>query len=482
VVTSLSVRVVQALGRLMSVRPPAKTQPPRETEPPAPASLKQRALRAGGWTALGWGVGNAMRLLSTLVMTRILAPDMFGVMAIATMVSVIIALLTDLGIKQNIVQSPRGNRSEFLDTAWTLQIVRGVALWVVGVLIAIGLQVAVSRGLVPRGTVYASPVLPWVIVAVSFTAVINGLQSTKMALAERQLDQRHLTQIELLSLAVSIGSMVAIGLRTHSIWALVAGSWAGALVSAAMSHAWLAGPRNRLSWDRHCLQEMVSFGKWIFLSSFIGVFALNADRIVLGGLVSANTLGQYAIAGTIVATIQGIFSKVYTTVAMPALSETARRDRQRLREVFYRLRVPSDVALFVLAGILAGCGQGIIDILYDHRYHDAGRMVQILAVSLVWTRLASSQHLYLALALPAYVAATNIVRFVAVFVALPLGFYLGGMDGALWGFSLHPILIAILVHRFNTKLGINDNRREYQVLVMFPLGYGLGVLLEHLLR
>ena len=70
-----------------------------------PVSLKRRALRAGGWTALGWGLGNGMRLLSTLVMTRLLVPEMFGVMAVATMVSVIIALLTDLGIKQNIIQS-----------------------------------------------------------------------------------------------------------------------------------------------------------------------------------------------------------------------------------------------------------------------------------------------------------------------------------------------------------------------------------------
>ena len=62
-VTSLSVRVVQALGRLMSFRPFSSATVPRQMDPPAGPSLKQRALRAGGWTALGWGVGNAMRLL-----------------------------------------------------------------------------------------------------------------------------------------------------------------------------------------------------------------------------------------------------------------------------------------------------------------------------------------------------------------------------------------------------------------------------------
>jgi len=57
-------------------------------------------------------------------MTRILVPEMFGVMAIATMVTVVLWLLSDLGIRQNIVQSGRGDDPAFLDTAWVIQIAR----------------------------------------------------------------------------------------------------------------------------------------------------------------------------------------------------------------------------------------------------------------------------------------------------------------------------------------------------------------------
>jgi O-antigen/teichoic acid export membrane protein len=220
----------------------------------------------------------------------------------------------------------------------------------------------------------------------------------------------------------------------------------------------------------------------VFVSSFIGVFALNADRIVLGGLVPAGMLGQYAIASTIVGAMHGIFTKLYGTVAMPAMSETVRADRQALRTVFYRLRTPSDVALFLSAGLLAGCGSLLIDLLYDHRYQDAGWMVQILAFSLLWTRHSASQLLYLALALPKQVAIINATRFVAVFLALPAGYYLGGMKGALWGLSLHQAVIAILVFRFNSVLRINDFRREFGVLLALPVGYALGFSLQRLLR
>ncbi len=77
----------------------------------------------------GFAATQGIRLVSTLVMTRLLAPSMFGVMAIAMMVNVIASLLTDLGIRQNIVQSRRGADPIFLDTAWTVQIVRGFIIW-----------------------------------------------------------------------------------------------------------------------------------------------------------------------------------------------------------------------------------------------------------------------------------------------------------------------------------------------------------------
>jgi O-antigen/teichoic acid export membrane protein len=449
---------------------------------PDRGSLKQRALRAGSWTALGFGLSQGLRLVSTLVMTRILAPEMFGVMTIATMVGVIIALLTDLGIKQNIIQSAQGNQTEFLNTAWTLQVLRGFALWAVAILASLALHLAGSRGLLPPDTVYGAPVLPWLIAATGFNAVITGLQSTNMAVAERRLEQRQLMLMELMSQATAIACMVAVGMATRSVWALVVGGWASALVTVVLSHVWLPGPRNRLGWDERSLKEIVSFGKWVFVSSFIGVFALNADRIVLGGLVPAGVLGQYAIASTIVGAMHGIFTKLYGTVAMPAMSETVRADRQALRTVFYRLRTPSDVALFLSAGLLAGCGSLLIDLLYDHRYQDAGWMVQILAFSLLWTRHSASQLLYLALALPKQVAIINATRFVAVFLALPAGYYLGGMKGALWGLSLHQAVIAILVFRFNSVLRINDFRREFGVLLALPVGYALGFSLQRLLR
>ncbi len=442
--------------------------------------LKQRALSAGRWSVLGFGLGQVIRLATTLIMTRFLAPSMFGVMAIAVMVNVIASLLTDLGIRQNIIQSRRGDDPVFLDTAWTVQIVRGLVIWAVALAVSATIFVAGRLGYLAGDTVYGAPILPWVMAVSSFSVVIGGFQSTRAPVAERALNQKRLIQIELVCQISAFLAMVAIAWATRSIWSLVVGQLVAGAASVALSHLALPGHADRLRWDPAALKEIVAFGKWIFVSSFVGVFALHADRIVLGGLVSAGELGQFAIAATLVAAVQGVFSKLYSTVVMPVLSETARGDRSRLKEVFYRVRIPTDLALLFCAGFLAATGQLIVGVLYDHRYAEAGWMLQILAVSLVWARYDATQQLYLALGEPKFVAFLNFARFASVFLALLVGFRVDGIRGAIWGFALHQVVIALLSYRFNAVLRINDFTRDLGVLVALPIGYGVGWGLERL--
>ena len=116
-------------------------------------------MRAGRWSLLGFAASQGIRLVSTLVMTRLLAPSMFGVMAVAVMVNVVASLLTDLGVRQNIVQSHRGNDPVFLNTAWTVQIIRGFIIWSLALLLSFALWLAGRLGYLSGDTVYALPIL-----------------------------------------------------------------------------------------------------------------------------------------------------------------------------------------------------------------------------------------------------------------------------------------------------------------------------------
>ena len=103
----------------------------------APVSLKRRAIWAGAWNVLSLVPSQVLRLGGNLIIARLLVPEMFGVMVIATTVSVLLHLLSDVGLRQNIIQSRRGDDPLFLNTAWTVQIIRGFVLFSLTLLLAV---------------------------------------------------------------------------------------------------------------------------------------------------------------------------------------------------------------------------------------------------------------------------------------------------------------------------------------------------------
>ena len=259
-------------------------------------SLRQRVLNAGAWSLAGYALSQVIRFGSNLLMTRLLMPEMFGVMAIAMTVMAGLALFSDIGLKQSVIQSKRGNDAVFLNTAWVTQIVRGGALWFIAVCVALLLLFANRLGLVPRGSCVCGSEFALVIAILAITAVISGFQSTKLYEAARNLSIGRVTQIEIAAQIAGLVCMLGWVSFDRSIWALIAGSICSTLVTAIFSHTWLPGVANRWDWNGSEFREIIHFGKWIFVSSVLGFLVINGDRLLLGGLVDATVLGVYMIA------------------------------------------------------------------------------------------------------------------------------------------------------------------------------------------
>lgn len=413
-------------------------------------------------------------------MTRLLIPEMFGIAAIAAMVPIILALLSDIGLGQNIVQSRRGEDPTFLNTAWSVQIIRGFLLWAVAILLSAALYMANLGGYVPANSVYASPALPLVIAVTSFSACISGFASTRLFTALRVLDQKRSIQVELAGQVAGLAVMITLGVITRSIWSLVASVLVSSFTTTVLSHVWMSGHPNRIQWDRDALHELLHFGKWIFVSSAVYVLAVNGDRIILGGLVDAHMLGLYAIAAMMVGAVEAGLSKLVSSVSLPAFSEIVRKEPDRLREVYYRLRVPCDLVLLFMAGFLFATGHLIVEMLYDPRYLSAGHMLQVLATSLVIARYGVAHKLYIAMGLPRYEALINSVRLLGLLTCVPLSYYFAGLQGTMWAIALHALPTVFVVFWINAKFDLNDFRREMIVLVALPSGWLCGYTLSQL--
>lgn len=439
-----------------------------------PRRLRDRIIKAGSWVLLTHVTSQGLRLVSSLIMTRLLAPDMFGVMAIAGVFSMVLALLSDIGLRQTAIQSPRGNTREFLDTVWTMQILRGIAIWLGCVLIAAALGLAGRWSWLPPNSAYASPYLPWILIVSALSSIASGLQSTRALVANRNLDMKRLMLMELMSQLVGLFAMAALGWMTRSIWALVAGGLVAAAVGTVLSHTWLVGERNRLHWDRSAVAELLSNGRWVAMSSVTYVLSNTADRLLLAGWTTAASLGLYGLALQLSNLVENACTRLFSSVAMAALSEVARNDRERLGRVFYRMRLPFDALFVGGAGFLFAAGQLVVDLLYDPRYAEAGWMLEVLSFKLLFTRFALTNTAYVALGVPRDQALINVAKLVSIMILIPLLATLYGLKGAIWAISLHLAPTLPLMFRLNRKHGLNNVKFELMTLLFWPAGFAIG--------
>lgn len=436
-------------------------------------SLDRRVLQASAWMLLGHGAGQLLRLLGNLIMTRLLVPEMFGIMSVAWILMSGLQLLSDMGIRQSIVQSKRGDDPVFLGTAWATQILRGGVLWLLGLGVAGSIRAAQALELIPPATVYANPVFPVVMSVLAAVAFIGGFESTRIALADRNLALARVARMDILAQIAGMTCMIAWALADRSIWALVAGGIVTALVRTLLSHL-LPGANDRWIWNPDAFREIVQFGKWIFLTSVLGFAVNSGDRLLLGGLVDARALGLYAIAFLIVDAAALVISKLLGAVSFPALSEVARERPTEFRTAYYRFRLPVDLVALFTAGALFAGGDAVVKVLFDDRYTAAGPIVGILSCSLFFTRFGVSEMCCLALGKPRILAGQILVRGVALFTLVPLAFHAFGFAAALWAIALHRAFSLLPILHFKLTHKLLDVRRELIVLPALPLGIAAG--------
>ena len=105
------------------------------------ADVRRRPLVARAITGSVFAIGGGfatqgLKFLVSLVLTKLLLPEVYGLAALVTAFSIGLKMLSDIGIGPSVIQNPRGEEQSFLQTAWSLQVARGAAIGVISVLLA----------------------------------------------------------------------------------------------------------------------------------------------------------------------------------------------------------------------------------------------------------------------------------------------------------------------------------------------------------
>jgi O-antigen/teichoic acid export membrane protein len=412
-------------------------------------SLGERAASGTLWTAIRILCEYALRLGSNLILSRLLVPESFGLMLLVSVLMTGLAMFSDVGISAIVVQSRRGDEPAFLNTVWTIQVIRGAVLTAFASLLAF-----------PMAHFYGIPELRELIWVASLTALIGGFNSIAMVSLQRHLQIKRHAVIEVSGQVWSTSATITLGLLYPTVWALVIGGLIGSLGRLVLTHAMTPEFRCHFKWERSSVSDLVDFGKWIFISTILFFLAGQSDRLIFGQLFSIGNLGVFSFAMVLATIPTQIIWRIGSAVVFPALSRR-RESEKGLVPIYRRARLP----LLVLGGFpvafLLSSAPSLIEFLYDPRYIEAGWMLQILAIA-TWFQIpqSSSGTVLLALGIPRSIAVANAAKFAALIVFLPVGYMKFGDAGAIAGLAGAEVFryaaLAVAIRRLKLPILLVD--------------------------
>lgn len=437
-------------------------------------NLEKHAARGTLYVVAYYVVSLSLRMVSSVVLARLFTPEYFGVITLLTTVLVGLNLFSHIGLADSVIQNPRGDDPVFLNTAWTLQVVRGAALWLLTILLAW-----------PVARFYHEPRTLTLFPALGFACVIAGVSSPGLLSLARHLGVGKISMLELLGQIVQFVVTLAWAFIQPSLWALVGGRLASELVRMVASYFLIPDLRPRFVLDKECIRMILKFGKWILIGTGLTFLAQQSDRLILGKLVSIEALGVYGIAFALSDLPRQIILLFSSRVGFPFIAKFSQQPRADYRAILLKYRLPV-LAAGGLGLILVICtGDQVVLHLYDRRYRDAAWMVGVLAAGLWHTLLYSTvSPAILALSKAHYNAAANLVFCISLFVLIPLGFHYYGMLGAVAAVAVGdlPVYFVVLYTAYREKIGtlLQDAWMTAAFLVMlasalalrFALGFG----------
>jgi O-antigen/teichoic acid export membrane protein len=412
-----------------------------------------------GWTTGSFALVQLLRLANNVILARLLAPPLFGLMLIVNSIRTGVELLSDVGINQNIISNRKGSAPDFYDTAWTIQVIRGIALAVLCFTLA-----------GPFARFFEKPELAAILPVFALTFVFTGFHSASGALLQKQKLVGRISAFEVGLTVIAVLIQIGLALITPTIWALILGTIITGACAMVSSYLIMPGLRHRFMIDRESAREILVFGKWIFLSSIIYFFAMNFDRLYFAKQITLTLLGVYAIARSLADMLSQFAVRSSNMVLFPtvaAMEASPAEVRTKL------LRARRTMMLLVACGL--ACFVAVSDVavllLYDARYSEAALLLPLLLLG-VWISILATVNdsVLLGTAKPVFPAIAQGAKLLTFIVGVPLAFHYSGLIAAIVVLNAGEVVRYVVLWAFSRKQHLGFGRDDLALTLVFLVG------------
>ncbi|MCI0499175.1 MAG: lipopolysaccharide biosynthesis protein [Planctomycetales bacterium] len=304
-----------------------------------------------------------------------------GIISIAVMLMEILNTFTQTGFDSALIQK-KGDVRDYLNTAWTAGLTKGIFLFLVLYLAA----PLLTSFKIPEEKI---PLAVWVFRAMSLCFLIAGLRNVGVIYFSKNLDFHKTFALSVISALMDIVLSIGLVLVFRSIWGIIAARLATACVDCAGSYV-LSSYRPRLHFKPSKARELWKFGRWIFGQNITGYFLEGGDNFFIWFYLGIQPLALYRYAYRFSNTPATHITQVISQVFFPAYSKI-QDDLPRLRDAYLKvlkvtalLSIPTSFLIFVL-------GPDFVRLFLKEHMHPMIFVLQILAVKGLLNSIGSTR-------------------------------------------------------------------------------------------
>lgn len=325
-----------------------------------------KTIRAGIWVGISNSLTSVLSFVRSIVLARLLTPEIFGIWAICMMVIRGIDFFTETGFGAALIQRQK-SFEEAKDTAFTLMVIRGVVL----TLLAYFLAPVISE-------FYEKEILELVIAFLAIAFFVSGFRNINIVYYEKELNFRLLTYLDQAQILFDFILVVSLAYYFRSVWALTIGYVVSACLSILFSYLIIPG-KPRFSFNKKIALELFTYGKYITGLTIIIFLTTEIDNAVIGKVLGTEALGFYVLAYTLANIPATHFSKILSRILFPAYSKM-QGDSNALSMALKR--AIKFVALFTIpvTAMLFALSNELIIVIYGERWLAASNVLAILSI------------------------------------------------------------------------------------------------------
>jgi lipopolysaccharide exporter len=411
-------------------------------------------------TTFTFALQAVIRLVSSLILTRVLLPEAYGTITILVSILFVIGNILDTNVSLFVVRDKNAEQPRYLNTAWTMRLSRSV------------LSAAILFCFAPliATKIYDLPDLALPLRVFSLWFLIDGFETMAFALAIRRKQARLQMYSELAAAVISTTFSIVYCYHYRTFWGIAFGMLLNRLIMTVLSYQLYRDLKPRIYIDIAAAREILVYSKFTVPSSLLTLGLNQFDKIVFLRLFDLRLLGIYGLAGNIAGSIETLISKISQAVLYPRCAHNYRENPETATERYYTENAKLFAGILAMPAAVVGASHLIVALLYDTRYSQAGGVLQALAIRAVLLSFASpAEDLLISAGVFHVILVGNVLRASWIVLGSLVGYYFFGFLGFVYGLSLSGLPPLIYYLWLQKSKGMLIAKYEFYKVV-FALG------------